>query len=122
MDETTHILLVEDEPALLTSLSLILEMEGYRVTGAGNGQEALQALEEGAPNLVITDFAMPYLNGYQLIEAIREHEAWRHLPVLLVSAALPSVYATKHRADEVLNKPFDIDALLDVAERLIIRS
>lgn len=118
MDEQAHILVVEDESGILTSLQLLFELEGYRVSTASNGRQALQCLQERVPDLVLTDYVMPYMDGGQLISAMQAHPQWKSLPIILMSAMLPAG-ARPEEADAFLSKPFQIDALLELVERLL---
>jgi CheY-like chemotaxis protein len=79
------ILLVEDEYASLEVLALLLEKEGYQVVTASDGEEALSRLHERRPDLVITDFWMPRMDGVALCQRMSEQESWREIPVILIS-------------------------------------
>lgn len=116
------ILLVDDEPSLLVALELLLEEEGYWVVTAQHGRQALDRLGETIPDLIITDYMMPYLNGAELIEAVRAQPAWAHIPILLMSVALPRGVHPEELADAYLPKAFDLEQLYATVERLIARS
>lgn len=83
------ILLVDDEPQLLAAWSLILVNEGYRVTCASNGIEALECLKHNVPDLIITDWIMPLMDGLSLSREIRTQPDLAHIPILGHSAAPP---------------------------------
>src|SRR5215475_10336097 len=70
---SNHILIAEDNPALIEVMREILETEGYRVTCAVNGHEALKAFEFEQPDLILSDVMMPQMDGFALLEAIRTH-------------------------------------------------
>jgi len=80
------ILVVDDDAAVRELLRRILEKEGYRVVEATNGRAALEALAKTAPGLILLDLMMPEMDGFELVEALREHETWRALPVLVITA------------------------------------
>ena len=82
------VLIVEDEPAIRDALKLIVEQEGYQVYTAGNGKEALQIASREPPDLIVTDLAMPGMNGLDLARAVRASAGLRSLPVLAVSASV----------------------------------
>ena len=86
MPET--ILLVEDEHAALEVLSLLLAQEGYHVREASDGEEALALLEEQRPDLVITDYWMPRLDGVDLCRRMEADPRWRDIPVIMMSASV----------------------------------
>lgn len=107
-----RILVVDDEPAILTLLVDVLREEGHEVLGAGDGVAALEVLAEAVADLVITDTMMPRLGGGDLVRSMRERPEFRKIPVILLSAA------GQPRLDGLgtvvfLAKPFDLIALLD---------
>jgi CheY-like chemotaxis protein len=124
---TGRILVVEDDRAIRDALRSILEAEGYQVAVAGNGKEALDALERAAaahslPHLLIVDLVMPVLNGWDLCAELARRPALAALPVVIVSATsdfdgapLPSAFALP-RVD-VLAKPIRFEKLLAAVER-----
>lgn len=113
------ILLVEDEPSILFTLTILLEEEGYRVITANHGREALQRLAEEVPDLIITDYMMPYLTGAELIEAVRAEPKYAAIPILLMSAALPAHINPFDFAEGYLQKPVDLEKLYSVIRELI---
>jgi CheY-like chemotaxis protein len=82
-------LLVDDEPQLLAAWSLILVDEGYSVTCAHNGIEALECLKHNVPDLIITDWIMPLMDGLSLCREIRALSHLAHIPILGHSASPP---------------------------------
>ena len=82
---TLHILLVEDDPAVSGMYKLKLEMEGYRVTVAGDGEEGLRVAREQRPQLIFLDIRLPKLDGMSVLEAMRGDDRTRHIPVLILS-------------------------------------
>lgn len=108
-----HILLVEDEENLLKTIRLNLELEGYIVTTATNGIEALKEFRKGNFNLVILDVMLPEMNGYDVCEQIRKENAT--VPVLFLTAKGSSsdkIQGLKLGADDYLTKPFNLEELL----------
>jgi len=113
----THILLVEDEDALLYGMRDLLEVEGYRVTLASDGHKALEALRAMTrpPDIIISDIRMPNLDGYGLISAVREEPQWVSVPFIFLSAKGEKADIHLGRlqgADDYLTKPFDYEDLL----------
>lgn len=81
-----NILLVEDDERLREALTRTFEGEGWQVRGAGDGREALKALETGwTPHLVLLDLQLPEMDGYQFMEALRMTPQWRDLPVIVAT-------------------------------------
>ncbi|WP_427911456.1 response regulator [Ramlibacter sp. MMS24-I3-19] len=112
------ILIVEDEFDLLQSLSLALEIEGYKILTAGNGRTALELLKEIKPDLVITDVMMPYVSGYELSEALSRMPGYESVPSVLMSAMDRHMHP-KGPWKALLAKPFTIDRLVKVVTELI---
>lgn len=115
-----HILLVEDEPGVQEAFALLLEAEGYRVTTANDGRHALERLSRNdKPDLVITDYMMPRLDGLQMIAELHADPAYKGIPTLLMSSALPPDVDPAELADAFLKKPVDLPRLVEVIELLI---
>ncbi|MHB8646258.1 MAG: response regulator [Thermomicrobiales bacterium] len=102
------ILVVDDEAPVVDLLTDMLEDDGHTVIAAYNGRVALEIVERDAPDLVISDVMMPFVDGIQLCKRLREEHDPRSLPVILMSAALPPDLSTCG-ANAFLGKPFDID-------------
>ncbi len=112
---TARILAVDDSPTQLASLSYVLEDAGFTVFCARNGREALDFVQKHAFDVVISDVLMPEMDGHALCRALREDEATRHLPVvLLTSLGEPAevVRALESGANHFVFKPFDESALV----------
>ena len=108
----TTVLLVDDDLALLRTLSMNLEARGYRVDTAPDGEAALAVLRRSQPDLVILDLGLPGMSG---TEALRELRTWSAVPVIVLSARHGSddkVEALDLGADDYVTKPFGIDELL----------
>jgi CheY-like chemotaxis protein len=117
------ILLVEDDPSIQGAISLLLEREGFIVTCAGNGAEALQLLGSGElPALILLDMMMPVMNGLEFRAAQLRDRRLAAIPVVVLSAT-PGAEETADLAppSAVIPKPFDIDQLLAVVEAHRIR-
>jgi CheY-like chemotaxis protein len=82
---TLHILLVEDDPAVAGMYKLKLEMDGYRVSVAGDGEEGLRIAREHKPQLIFLDVRLPKMDGMSVLEAMRGDDRTRHIPVLILS-------------------------------------
>jgi two-component system alkaline phosphatase synthesis response regulator PhoP len=118
-----HILLVEDEEHLLQIIRLNLELEGYAVTSAITGIEALKEFRKNNFDLVLLDVMLPEMNGFDVCEAIRKEN--RDIPVLFLtakSAGEDRVQGLKLGADDYLTKPFNLEELLLRVQILLKRS
>jgi len=122
-DEKANILLVEDEENLHETLKLNLEIEGYAVTSAYDGNEAMKAVENEYFDLVIMDIMLPEMDGISVTENIRLNN--NDVPVLILSAKNTGhdrVLGLKKGADDYLTKPFNLEELLLRVDKLIIKN
>lgn len=111
------IMIVDDDSAVLETVTDILREEGYSVLPAGSSLEALDLAVGARPALVLLDMRMPQLNGWQF--AARLRELGLDIPIVVMTAAQDSTrWAEEIGAAAVLPKPFNLVDLLDVVERL----
>jgi CheY-like chemotaxis protein len=80
------VLVVDDDAAIRQLLRRILEEEGYSVVEAHNGRAALERMSERVPGAILLDLMMPEMDGFEFVDALRTREAWRHIPVVIVTA------------------------------------
>ncbi len=117
-----RILICDDDPVILRLLQVNLELEGYEVVLANNGEQALEVAQAENPDLIILDIMMPRLDGYQTAERLKGSPSTRDTPVIFLSARAQASDIDRGRqfgVEEYLTKPFDPSDLLDVVERLI---
>lgn len=108
MNTTSHILLVDDESAITDNLMPFLQRSGFRVSVAGHGRQALDALSRQPVDLIVADVLMPVMDGRSLLRHLRSAGDWT--PVILltqVGEASERAMALEEGADDYLNKPFD---------------
>jgi CheY-like chemotaxis protein len=111
------VMVVDDEPEIVTLLRFVLEKEGYRVTEAGNGQVALERLgvEPGSqpapfPDLIILDIMMPVMDGYVLNMRLQADEKTRGIPILVLTAKgqkMRDLFEMAPNVAAYVQKPFD---------------
>lgn len=119
----TAVLLVEDEPSLILTLSDRLESEGYRVEPVGDGVNALERIKQAVFDLIILDVNLPGKNGFDVCRELRA--MGKNTPVLMLTArrtTVDKVVGLKTGADDYLTKPFDMDELLARLEALLRRA
>jgi CheY-like chemotaxis protein len=117
-----RILVADDDPVILRLIQVNLELEGYQVLTANNGEEAVATATAEHPDLVILDIMMPRLDGYQACEQLKAEAATKDIPVVFLSAKAQQSDIEKGKTygvEEYLTKPFDPTELLDVVERLV---
>lgn len=119
-EQKANILLVEDEEHLHEGLKLNLELEGYSVSSAWDGREALEKVENEYFDLIIMDIMLPELDGISVTENIRiKHN---ETPILILSAknnSADKVLGLRKGADDYITKPFNLEELLLRVEKLI---
>jgi DNA-binding response OmpR family regulator len=116
-----RILVVDDDPAIRSLLTDILEMEGYDVAVAVDGTSAVQAVTTVNPHFVVLDVMMPGLDGFGVLDVIRAQPG-EPVPVLMLTAAAESDANTRAWANGVdyyLAKPFSPDAVLDLIDTVL---
>ena len=111
-----HILVVDDDIDIRALIQTVLQDDGYSVATAANGQEALVQVIENRPQVILLDLQMPVMNGWELLTQLRQ--AGVTVPIVFMSAGYRvRAEAERHGADGYLAKPFDIAAVLDIADR-----
>lgn len=123
---TSRILVVDDSPTLRRVVSAILERHGYEAAHASDGEDALEALQSGEvkADLVLLDFVMPRMNGYQFCRALRADPELAMTPVVLMSAKSDRIrdqFVQQTGAIDAITKPFDAQALVAVVENALRR-
>jgi len=97
---------VDDEPAILRMIAVVLQQMGLKPLTTTSAEQALDCLDSAQPELVIADVFLPGVDGLELTRRIKESDRFSSVPVLLMSAY---GQRTNHRGDGFLAKPFDID-------------
>ena len=80
------ILVIDDEVDILDLLEMILELEGYCVITAGDGNQGLQLAKTHRPDLILLDLMMPEMDGFEVVERLRQDERWKSIPIVVVTA------------------------------------
>ncbi|MBM3479664.1 MAG: phosphate regulon transcriptional regulatory protein PhoB [Alphaproteobacteria bacterium] len=110
-----HVLVVEDEVSLVELLRYNLEKEGFRVTAANDGEEALALLKEGKPDLLVLDWMLPHVSGIEICRQVRRRPELRDLPVIMLTARgeeADRVRGLEVGADDYVIKPFSPSELV----------
>lgn len=109
------VLLVEDQPQMRRNIATILEMEGFEVTTAENGRRGVEAAQSVKPDLILCDVMMPELDGYAVLQALREDKATATIPFVFLTAKGEKTdlrAGMNLGADDYLTKPVTKDDLL----------
>ncbi len=119
------ILVADDEPDVLKVIGFRLSSKGYEVILATNGQEALEKINEQKPDLILLDYRMPYLNGFEVCQHVRENKSLKNIPIIIITAGLSTLTNEDIAlvcADAWISKPFDIEELFQTIEKLLTKS
>jgi len=117
--DSKKLLLIDDDPNLILLVKDYLEFKGYQVISAENGREALNILDKETPDMIICDVMMPEVDGYSLVQQIRENPTIRAIPIMLLSAKGQSqdrVKGLTTGADVYMVKPFEPEELVAQVE------
>ena len=118
MNANRSILLIEDDAGIRESVADCLDSEGYAVISTSNGVEGLEWLRGGGrADLIVVDLVMPVMNGSQFLSVIRDDPALQRIPVVLMTAAMPTAGAPLPKANGYLPKPFELEDLLEAVKR-----
>ncbi len=111
----SHILLVDDDRAILEGVADLLSLHGYDVMTAASAKSALKVMQQQVPDLVISDIMMPGMDGYAFYEAVRDNPAWTPIPFIFLTARGQPTDVRRGQslgADAYVTKPFDPEDLL----------
>ncbi|WP_061179949.1 response regulator [Caballeronia pedi] len=111
-----RVLIVDDEPAISDSLSIILGDAGYDVKCAVDGQAALQEATVWKPDVILSDLNMPRMGGEELLRQVRQTRALAHVPLVAMSALAPTPGLS---FAGFLHKPFSVLAMLALVRRIL---
>jgi DNA-binding response OmpR family regulator len=110
-----RILVVDDEADLVETLRFSLELEGYDVLAAYNGEEALNQARKEIPDLMLLDLMLPKLDGYKVCRLLKFDEKYKHIPILMLTAKTQEkdkLTGMETGANEYITKPFEMDELM----------
>ncbi|MDD4982168.1 MAG: response regulator [Candidatus Omnitrophota bacterium] len=116
------ILVVDDELDVQSIISFRLEINGYKVSVASDGQEGLDKIKAEKPNLVLLDLMLPKINGFEICRMIKFDDKFKDLPIIILSALDKEddrKKAMEAGADAYFLKPFDLEVLLEKINSLL---
>ncbi len=113
---TRSVLVVDDEPHIVRSLEFLMGQAGYQVRVAVDGEQALQAIEDQRPDLILLDLMIPKRDGYEVCQVVRDNPAWRDIHIIMLTAK--GQEADRERgievgADDYITKPFSTRDLVE---------
>ena len=124
MSDKQHILVVDDDPDLVESITMKLESNNFHVTKAYDGVEAWERIKEDRPDLIILDVMMPRKDGYVVCDVIKKDDQYKDITVVLLTAVGDDVTTTQYThfggkttlAEDFIPKPIDLDKLMDIVK------
>ncbi|MEO5339282.1 MAG: response regulator [Magnetococcus sp. MYC-9] len=119
---SAEILIVDDAPNIVLSLEFLFKKEGFNVRSASDGEEALRAMEEKVPDVILLDVMMPKRNGFEVCEAIRANPQWREVRIVMLTAKGREMEQEKGMAlgaDDYITKPFSTRGLVSKVRGLL---
>ena len=124
MSDKQHILVVDDDPDLVESVTMKLESNNFRVTKAYDGVEAWEKIKEDRPDLIILDVMMPRKDGYVVCDEIKKDNKYKDITVVLLTAVGDAVTTTNYThfggkttlAEDFIPKPINLDKLVKIVE------
>lgn len=115
-----HVLIVEDEPSIVTPLQFLMQQEGCSVQVVNDGAEVLSAIEAKRPDLILLDVMLPSRNGYDLCQAIRKRDAWNDIAIIMLTVKGRDVDIEKGYAmgaNDYITKPFAVADVVSTARK-----
>ncbi len=119
-DSKRKVLIVDDEPNIVTALDFLLKRSGYDVRVAGTGEDALEQIESYVPDVVLLDIMIPQKSGYEVCQRVRERPEWGHIKIVMLSARGREAEVSKGLslgADLYITKPFSTHELIAAIDR-----
>lgn len=116
------VLIVDDEPSIVTPLKFLMEQQGHAVRIVTDGAEVVPAVEADPPDVILLDVNLPNRSGYDLCETIRNEPAWSDVRIVLLTVKSREVDVEKGRAlgaDAYITKPFAIQDVVNTVNDLI---
>ncbi len=117
-----YVLIVDDEPNIVLSLEFLMKKEGYEIQSAGNGEEAMQAIAEKAPDLILLDVMMSKKDGYEVCQELRTSPTWKDIKIIMLTAKGRDVEREKGLAlgaNDYVTKPFATQELVEKVKSLL---
>ena len=120
-----RVLIVDDDENLRSILEALLEAEGYEIIQAADGEEGLQQVKTGHPDIIILDGMMPKKSGFQLAYELKNHRAYESIPIIMLtgveraSGKTKKYWQEKSRADLYIAKPFNYAKLVKTVAKML---
>jgi len=117
-----YVLIVDDAPNIILSLEFLMKKEGYDVHSVSNGEEAMAAIVEKIPDLILLDVMMPRKDGYEVCQELRANPDWQNIKIIMLTAKGRDVEREKGLAlgaNDYVTKPFATQELVEKVKSLL---
>lgn len=124
MSDRPRVLVVDDEAHIVHVVTLKLQNAGFEVITASDGEEGLAVATDQLPDLIVTDYQMPFVSGLEMCTRLRQQEQTSHIPALMLTArgfSIPPQDLAQTNIRQVLSKPFSPRDILARVQELIDR-
>jgi len=120
LNKTKKVFIVDDDAASVSSMRQFLEEKGYAVLNTSDGEQALNAIKEAIPDIIILDIIMPKIDGFTIAKQIRYDETTKKIPIIIfsISDAMKELFAIEG-INDYLVKPVDNEKLLELIKSKI---
>jgi CheY-like chemotaxis protein len=120
----TRVLIIEDNSDIRENATELLELSGFSVIAASDGQMGVQMAKAELPDIILSDIMMPRLNGYEVFDLLKKHEATKHIPFVFISSSVEKkdiAKALANGADGYIKKPFEEKDLIETIHKCLHR-
>jgi DNA-binding response OmpR family regulator len=122
-NQDKRIVVIEDDPEMIELVKLILAKDGFKVTGAGNGREGLETIQEVVPQVVLLDLMMPDMDGWEVYQSMKANDTMKNIPVIIITAKAQSIDKVLGlhiaKVDDYITKPFSPTELLNSVRKVL---
>lgn len=118
------ILIIENDPTILSNTAELLDLEGYHTFTATNGKKGLEKINRSVPDLILCDLLMPEMDGFTLLKHLGEHPDLKRIPFIFFSAKNDKIdisLGLRSGADDYVTKPFELETLLESIEKCLAK-
>lgn len=119
----SSILYIEDDPEMIDLVFLILNRQGFHVTGANGGREGLESVKKNQPDLILLDLMMPDIDGWDVYQQLKSSEGTRNIPVIIITAKSQTIDRVLGqqiaKVDDYISKPFRPGELIDSIKKIL---
>lgn len=116
-----RVIIFDDDEAILDVLQLVLSGAGYEIRISNNSNQVIAEVGQFQPDIILMDHQLPSIGGVEAVRLLKEHNQFRNIPILYVSASIDIKQFTKDSgADDYIKKPFDIDYLEKKIARYLV--